>query len=342
MASERLGDRSPGWIPIAAYYVGLGGVFAAGHVATRGGFALVLAAASVEILAPSAAEERDGLGRRVTAGNPNTRPRLTVTFLDVGQGDAALVRLPGGQIVLIDAGGAPGVAAFDIGERVVRPALWALGIRRLTAFVVSHGDPDHIGGAAAVMDSFAPGTIWAGIPVPGHRLLLTLEEEAARRGSRWLRLTRGDDWHAGEVEVRVAHPPQPDWERRQVRNDDSVVLTMRYDRTMFVFTGDVGRAVEDGIARTIDPAQRVVLKVGHHGSVTSTTDIMLTRLRPTLAVVSAGRHNRFGHPARAVLDRLAAAGAQVLRTDEEGAIAVDTDGRDLRVASLAGRRFTVP
>src|SRR5205807_5097940 len=153
--------------------------------------------------------------------------RLHVTFIDVGQGDAAFVRFPRGATLVVDAGGlAPG-SAFDVGDRVVAPVLRDAGVRRLDALALTHGDPDHIGGATAIVREFRPREVWEGIPVPRFEPLTAIHDEAQRLGIRWTNVRTGDHVTLDEVEVAVRHPPVADWERQKVRNDDSIVLELR-------------------------------------------------------------------------------------------------------------------
>ena len=163
---------------------------------------------------------------------------LRVVALDVGQGDATLVEFPNGARWLVDAGGLPGSVAFDIGERVVAPSLWARGTGRLDALVLTHGDPDHIGGATAVIADFAP-SIFDGVPVPAHMPLQKLRDHARTRHRSWGHLVRGDLWTIGGAHLRVWHPPPPDWERPRVRNDDSIVIELRYGDVSIVLPGDI-------------------------------------------------------------------------------------------------------
>jgi len=137
----------------------------------------------------------------------------------------------------------------------------------------------------------------------------------------------------------VLHPPAPDWERRRVRNDDSVVLEIVHGDVALLLLGDVGEDVERRILPFLTPARIRILKVAHHGSRTSTSADLVERWRPDVALVSCGRGNSFGHPAPAVLDRLRAVGADIVRTDEDGQITLDTDGREVRVTTFTGRRF---
>jgi competence protein ComEC len=274
------------------------------------------------------------------------RRRLRVTFLDVAQGDATLIRFPDGRAWLVDAGGALG--RFDIGTRIVSPALWGLGLRRLSTLVLTHGDRDHIGGAHAMLRDFRPGEVWEGVPVDGHADLTRLRAEAARRHMRWrvvqtsARATRVVADDGGDVDIRVWHPSAPEWIRTRVRNDDSIVLELAFGNVSVILPGDIGSAVERVLAsQHASAAPLRVLKVPHHGSKTSSTAAFLDALHPRLAIVSAGRGNRHGHPAPAALARYAARGTEVFRTDRDGAIQLDTDGQTLIVRTCSGRRLSL-
>jgi competence protein ComEC len=282
------------------------------------------AAAAVILTAP-------GLGRAWP-----DRGWLRLTMLDVGQGESLLVQFPSGQSLLIDAGGVPG--DFDVGGRIVVPALWALGVRRLDWLAFTHGDLDHAGGAAAVAETLRPREIWEGIPVPRDPLRQALFQSAAARGVAWRRLQRGDVLELGGVELAVLHPPPPDWERQRVRNDDSLLLRVRYGDVDLLLTGDVSRTVENGLLASVADAGRLrVLKVAHHGSRTSTSLDWLRAAPPHVALISAGRRNPFGHPAREVLGRVSDLGAAIFRTDLDGAVQVETNGTDVKVVTVAGR-----
>ena len=132
------------------------------------------------------------------------------------------------------------------------PAFWALGVRRLDYMSVTHGDVDHIGGAASVFRDFRPFEVWEGVPVPPHAPTRELRALADRAGAAWRTLQPADRVSFGAVELVVHHPPRPEWERQRVRNDDSEVLEIRYGGVSFVFTGDIGREVERAIARSFD------------------------------------------------------------------------------------------
>ena len=263
--------------------------------------------------------------------------RLHVTFIDVGQGDAAIVRLPHGSSMLIDAGGLPGTSSFDIGDRVVGPVLRTLGVRRLGTLAITHGDADHAGGAGSVLREFRPWDVWEGVPVPPLELLQRLRTDAVAAGSRWTTVQRFDQSMLDEVRVSVLHPSPPDWERQDVRNADSVVIEMRWGEVSFVFTGDIDRETEAAIAPLLQPSPLRVLKVPHHGSSTSSSEGFVRAVRPDVAVISLGRSNNFGHPSPLVLKRYEQAGSRLFRTDQDGAITIDTDGTSLEISTFTGR-----
>jgi competence protein ComEC len=267
--------------------------------------------------------------------------RLHVTFVDVGQGDAIFAVFPHGSTLLVDAGGLS-PASFDVGDRVVAPVIRDAGFYRLDYLVLTHGDPDHIGGAASILDEFRPREVWEGIPVPRSTPLTTLRQQTHERGGQWLNVYAGTRRVVDEVEVIARHPGVEDWERQKVRNDDSLVLELRWRDISILLTGDIGRIPERTLAQTIPRAKLRVVKIPHHGSLTSSSEDFVRALQPQVAVVSAGRSNHFGHPVPEVLDRYTAVGAELFRTDRNGAVVVDTDGFSLAVSTFTGKRLPLP
>ena len=261
---------------------------------------------------------------------------LRLTMFDVGQGESILVETPGGRAMLVDAGGAPFGGGVDIGARVLAPALWARGIRALDTLLITHGDPDHLGGALEMISDFAPHQVWIGVDVPNHRPTHDVLDAATRFKIPVALKREGEVDADGELRIRVLNPPAPDWERRRVRNDDSVVWEIVYRDVAVLLTGDISAEVESEIVPLLTPATRRVLKVAHHGSRTSSSNELLSAWRPQFAMISAGRGNTFGHPAPEVLRRLEAIDAQVYRTDRDGAIRLETDGYDVRVETFRG------
>jgi competence protein ComEC len=264
---------------------------------------------------------------------------LRITMLDVGQGESIVVQFPGGHTLLVDAGGSAG--SFDVGGRVVTPALWALGVRRLDWLLVTHPDLDHAGGVPAVIEDLAPREVWEGIPVPGAGPREAVVAAAGRHGLVWRTVRAGHSLDVGGVRVDVVHPPEPDWERRSVRNDDSVVTRLRYRELEVLLSGDAGPEFESIVPRADRQGVWRILKVAHHGSRSSSTAPFVERVVPDVALVSAGADNLFGHPHPDVLRRLAEVRAQVFRTDRDGAVTIETDGVSVGVRTESGRRWTL-
>ncbi len=263
--------------------------------------------------------------------------RLHATFVDVGQGDATWIRFPTGQTLLVDAGGLSGNASFDVGDRVVAPVLRRDGLGRLGALVLTHGDADHIGGAEAVLTEFRPREVWEGIPVPRLAPLQNLQSIAHRIGTPWRTVQPGDRVQVGEVDVMVRHPMPPDWERQDVRNDDSIVLELVWRDVSIWLTGDIGRDTEQLLLPAVRASRLRIVKVPHHGSLTSSSAPFVRALGARIAVVSVGRSNTFGHPVPTVLERYRQAGASIFRTDQDGAVTVTTDGSVVDVETVSGR-----
>ena len=262
--------------------------------------------------------------------------QLHITFLDVGQGDSIFVVFPRGRSLLVDAGGLPSSSSFDIGDRVVAPVLRAVGIRRLDYLALTHGDPDHVGGAPSIVREFRPREVWEGIPVPRFEPLTLLRMAAQADGGRWANVYAGAATAIDGVQVIAHHPPPADWERQKVRNDDSLVLELRWRDVSILLTGDIGRVPELSVGAALRSSRIRVVKVPHHGSLTSSSWEFLNAGHPQIAVVSVGRSNHFGHPVPEVLERYRSVGADVFRTDADGAVMVDTDGRALSVRTFNG------
>ncbi|HYD41971.1 MAG TPA: DNA internalization-related competence protein ComEC/Rec2 [Anaeromyxobacter sp.] len=245
------------------------------------------------------------------------RGGLEVIFLSVGQGDAALLRLPDGSAVLVDGGGAVGGGA-DPGERDVVPLLRDLGVRRLAAVFLSHPHPDHALGLATVLDAF-PVAHAFGNGAPGDG-----EAAAVVARLRPAPLAPGESWERAGVRFQAVGGPRA----ALGENDASLVLRVEFGRTAILFAGDVEAAGEDAAVRAGGLAADVV-KVPHHGSRSSSSPAFVAAVAPRFAVVSAGAGNRFGFPAADVVARWSAAGAQVERTDR-GAVRLLSDGARFR------------
>ena len=247
------------------------------------------------------------------------RRDLRLTFLSVGQGDAAVVEFPGAAVMVIDGGGAGD--AFDMGERVVAPFLWSRKIAHVDYLVLSHPDSDHYGGLGFVATQFSPHEFWSnGAAAESDRFAQL--ERALLAGSVARRVLRaGAARHIGGVDVRV-HSPRSEGLRLQ-DNDESLVLSLALAGRRVLFPGDIEALGEDAVVTSAgSQLASAVLKVPHHGSHTSSSARFLDAVAPRFAVISAGYQNRFGFPHPDVLQRYAARHCVLARTDLDGAVTI--------------------
>ena len=261
---------------------------------------------------------------------------LTVTFLDVGQGDAAVVRFPGGKVMVIDGGGTPD-GSFDPGERIVAPFLWKMKNKSVDYMVNSHPHPDHLQGLIFLLENFTVGQVWnngeeAENPDIAERFLTLAGDRLRTKGREESTL------EVGGVRVEFLHPSLLK-ERGQSlsSNDASLVLRLTFGGVNFLFPGDVESSAEGEILKTGVILQSTVLKVPHHGSKTSSTQDFLEAVRPQFAVftVRGGARPRLPNPG--VLERYEGMGVKILRSNQHGAITFVTDGKDLRVQTFMGK-----
>jgi competence protein ComEC len=262
-------------------------------------------------------------GRRPPAADG----RMHLAVLDVGQGDCLVVRTPLGRTWLVDAAGSFD-GRFDVGEAVVAPYLWSLGVRRIEGVVITHAHPDHAGGLPFLLRTFTVGEVWEGVrprrDAGYERLEQALEDAGVARRS--VRQGMRADWDGVAVEVLGPAGGPPPW---RTRNDDSVVLALDLRRVRLLLTGDIEARAEAALPE----GRATVLKVAHHGSRSSSTPAFLAHVAPAVAIVSVGRQSRFGHPHPEVLERYRSLGIRLLRTDRDGTVTVVTDGTRLEVAS---------
>lgn len=290
----------------------------------------LLAWLALAVLAVGLVEQ--GVTREHSAAHGRALRRLRVTALDVGQGDSTLIDLPDGRLMLIDAGG-PGPAG-DPGVRVILPVLRARRRAHLDFVVLSHPHPDHFGGLAALAasESVSIGELWyAAAPAPPESELAALLERLSRRARRVrdaAELCRIGTIHAGAVIEVLA--PCPELSPELSVNDNSLVLRLRWGSSAALLLGDAERAAE---ARLLAPARELraeFVKLGHHGSRSSSTAELIARVQPAVASISCGTGNRFGHPHAETLATLAAAQVLPLRIDRLGSVEWQSDGNSTR------------
>jgi len=262
----------------------------------------------------------------IWTGDGKSRGELRVTFLDVGQGDAALLTFPDGRNALIDAG--PRGFKYDAGKWVIAPYLKREGITDIHALIVSHADSDHLGGVPYILRNFRVHEVWDNGREKDTRLFreyLSLVDSLNIKRRIFQAGTIITDFNP--VQIYVLHPSG---QTNLSANDASLSLKITYRDIDFLFMGDVEEASEHQISRFEDLLKSEVLKVSHHGSKTSSNRRLLDLVEPELAVISVGGMNRFGHPHAEVLERLRSIQSKILRTDRDAAILLKTDGRKIQ------------
>lgn len=271
----------------------------------------------------------------VPLGRPGA---LEVHVLDVGQGDAIALRTPAGRWVLVDAGRTWN--SGDAGRTTVLPYLRRHG-GELALFVLSHPHADHVGGAASVIHGLRPRQVRDAAFVSGNAAYAAMLSATRARGSAWARVRPGERLELDGVTLEFLAPDSAWTVALDDPNEASTVVRVQYGARSLLLTGDAEAGLEDWLLRRAPTALDVdVLKVGHHGSITSSTEGFLDAVTPRIAVVSVGRENSYGHPSAEVMQRLLSRGATVLRTDQLGTVVLRTDGHGWE-AQAAGYRWTI-
>jgi competence protein ComEC len=267
---------------------------------------------------------------------------MEVTAIDVGQGDSIFIVGPDGSTMLLDAGGSVGgvteaaeaTSHFDVGEEVVSPYLWSRRFRRLDVLALSHAHSDHMGGMPAVMRNFRPRELWVSID-PNSDAYRALLSEAKDFGVQVRHFYAGDQLAWGGTQVTILAPETGYSNSREPVNNDSLVMRMRYGKSSVLLEGDAEAPSEREMLAHGRVAAVTLLKIGHHGSRTSTTQEFLDAAAPKDAVVSVGRGNTFGHPRYEVIERIAEARIKLYRTDQFG-LTTFLLGRDGGIREVVG------
>lgn len=291
---------------------------------TYGSVAVALGLFGLMVAAPFQAEVPQGV--------------LELIAVDVGQGDGLVLTTPRGKVLLIDAGGFPSFGRkkksnLDIGEDVISPYLWTRRIQHADAIATTHAHADHVGGLKALIENFRPAEVWTGA-LPNPNIESDALEQARSQGARVIARHAGESFDFGGARFEVLAPAADHVSNGRSINNDSLVVRVRYGKHSFLLTGDVERQVEWDLAAQGVLDQTTVLKVAHHGSKTSSTPEFLDATRPGFAIISVGNGNTFRHPHPDVVERLGRYHADVLRTDEQGMIAIRTDGMHLSVRTI--------
>jgi beta-lactamase superfamily II metal-dependent hydrolase len=247
---------------------------------------------------------------------------------------------PAGKTLLIDGGGAfggfPGqeqVRGIDPGEEAVSPYLWSRGFKRIDVMALTHAHQDHVGGLSAILENFGIGRLWIGREV-NNPTLAKLEALARERNIPIEYETRGKHFSLDDVQGEFLWPEISSADpAAAAKNNDSLVLKLKYRNRTLLLPGDAEKQAEHTMLKensAVLPAD--VLKGGHHGSKNSTTQEFLDTVAPTIAIISSGEDNPYGHPSPELLERLEASGARVLRTDRDGAVHILPDGNRLEIS----------
>ncbi|MDQ4123689.1 MAG: ComEC/Rec2 family competence protein [Acidobacteriota bacterium] len=282
--------------------------------------------------------------------SPFADNRLRVDFLDVGQGDAALITFPNGATMLVDGGGRPFIPqkivnsdgeievfapdSKSIGEAVISEFLWEKGYSKIDYLLPSHADTDHIDGLNDAAKNFAvEAALVARTPLKDPEFREFYENLQARR-IPVEQIARGQILEIGGARIEILFPPMDANSEAVWENDDSVVLRLTYGAHSFLLTGDIEKGTERFLSQQPENLVCDVVKVPHHGSRTSSTENFVRATKAKFAIISVGRDSPYGHPHKEVVERWKNAGTEVLTTGERGTISFSTDGEDLRVETF--------
>jgi competence protein ComEC len=283
-----------------------------------------------------------------SCGARSPRHTLKIVVLDVGQGDGIVIETPTGHVMVIDGG--PGVSsdepdAGSAGDNVVVPFLKSEGINVVDVVLLTHPHEDHVGGLIAVLRGEHVLTVLDGtvLPLPtddyrGFLQIVSTQRIPYRKIRRGTHLDFGDGVTADCLSPPVSGTPFGVDLSNSTINNYSAVLRVTYGSTHILLDGDAQEAAEDDMLAhySANYLRANVLKTGHHGSRNASSTEWLAAVRPAFAVISCGRHNLFGHPNKETLSRLAAAHVHVFRTDQDGAVTIISDGRNVVVHSFLG------
>jgi competence protein ComEC len=267
--------------------------------------------------------------------NVRADAKLHIDFLDVGQGDSALVTMPDGTTLLVDGGGNLLEATRRIGETVVSEYLWWRGLDQIDYVLVTHADADHIDGLNDVLKNFTVRDALIARAPADDPEFAKFSETLKQTNTHAEKLQAGDVIHFGDVELTVLWPPAGG---KTSANNDSIVLRLRFGNRAILLTGDIEKEAEKSLLETQPDVRADVVKAPHHGSKTSSTEDFVRATAAQFAIISVGRHSMFGHPHKEVVQRWQSHGATVLTTGECGTISVATDGKDLTIQKFISEK----
>lgn len=283
--------------------------------------------------------------------SPKINGKLTVDFLDVGQGDSALITFPNGETMLIDGGGRFNFnqlfieneygekEAFEpdsqgVGETVVSEFLWEKGYSKVDYILATHADADHIQGLIDVAKNFKINAAMIGREVPEDNDFAEFTEMLKQKHIRTIKISRNESFEIGGVNIDILNPVLESSGANNSANNNSLVLQLKFGGRKFLMTGDIEKEAEIDLLNNSLLSKTDVVKVAHHGSRTSSIKEFIDVTKPDFAIIPVGRKSRFGHPHKEVVERWENMGAKVLTTGKSGTITVSTDGNNLEVQTF--------
>ena len=265
-------------------------------------------------------------------------PRLTITIIDVGQGNSALIQTPGGKNLLVDGGGFSDLSSFDTGRYIIAPFLWQKKIQALESVILTHPESDHLNGLVFILQNFQVKTLIKNSDKRNTRNYVTLIQTCKKRHIRIFNpLTQVRSLDFGDTRLTFFVLPK---ETRLVDfNNRSLVFKLIYNGFSMLFPGDILSARETSLsaAKPLDLNADILLSP-HHGSATSSTQFFLDKVQPKSVIISCGWRNRYGFPHAGVLKRYTEMGMHIFRTDEDGAILISSDGKQYDIKTNKGIR----
>ena len=266
------------------------------------------------------------------------RDDLRVSIIDVGQGSAALIELPGGRCVLIDGGGFSDNAVFDVGAMIIAPFLWSKKIKTVDTIILSHPNADHLNGLLYIARHFNVKRVWTNgevADINSYRMFMDIIDENNIYKPEFKDIQRMHEIKG--VGIKLLYPPDDYIVKREKEkwrnlNNNSLVIKIEFGSKSFLFPGDIMAGGErELVAIAGDELESTVLIAPHHGSRTSSTELFLRKIKPEVVIVSAGWQNKFNFPHPSVLKKINKLGCRIFRTDINGALTISTDGQSLKI-----------
>ena len=248
--------------------------------------------------------------------NQIPRGYINLNMIDVGQGDSIYIETKNKKVILIDGGGSES-SDYDVGENVLLPYLLHKGKMRIDLIIISHPHEDHIEGVFTIIEKLNVRNVMISENVDDNELIIKLRELCKRRNTKIIKASEGDSFEIDKVQFNVIYPSKKIKDSNI--NDMSLLIKMKFGGTKVLFTGDLEEMAEENIKEDI---KSDILKVGHHGSITSTSKKFLKKVSPRIALISVGENNSYGHPSEIIINRLKRKNIKIYRTDEFGDIRI--------------------